>query len=152
MILRETYKHFRIPEDDVVTIAFVIGMPPQDYPGMEMFLEWEAERYNDLQILNQTENMNEGKTMEYFSSLARAFPSNNPAERPWDYAMKADDDTLIIIPNLLERLRPMIPRRDTYMVLRLSSVLMEGPRDRLLAYGRRIYIIVGLGNVARPEH
>lgn len=134
-----------------MTIAFVVGLPPNDYPGMSMFLQWEQERYQDLLILNQTENMNEGKTMEYFNALAKAYPSQYSNERPWDYAMKADDDTLIIIPNLLERLRPMIPRRETYMVFHPLTELTTGSRDRLLAHGSRVYIIMGLSNLARRE-
>jgi hypothetical protein len=60
--------------------------------------------------------MNDGKSYEYFADLARLFPSNDPKERPWDFAMKADDDTLINIPQLLERLRPQESRKDLYMV------------------------------------
>jgi hypothetical protein len=37
-------------------------------------------------------------------------------DRPWDYAMKLDDDAFLNIPNLLERLRPMVPRRNTWFV------------------------------------
>jgi hypothetical protein len=61
--------------------------------------------------------MNEGKSYEYFASLAKMFPSDNPGDRPYDYAMKADDDTLLNLPQLIERLRPLVPREETYMVL-----------------------------------
>lgn len=97
-------------------IRFVVGLPRDDENGMTDLLEWEQERFGDLQILDQKENMNEGKTFEYFSSLARMYPTDDPAKRPWDYAMKADDDTFVNIPLLLERLRPMTPREETYMV------------------------------------
>ena len=117
MMLRETYKHFNVSDKDVVDIRFVVGLPPKDDVGLHYFLKWEQERYGDLQVLNISENMNEGKSYEYFASLARMFPSDDPLERPYDYAMKADDDTLLNLPQLVERLRPLVPREETYMVL-----------------------------------
>lgn len=115
-ILREAYTHFSVDNGDLVTIRFVVGLPREDEHGMMDLLQWEQERFGDLQVLNQRENMNEGKTFEYFSSLARMYPIDDPAQRPYDYAMKADDDTFVNIPLLLERLRPMTPREETYMV------------------------------------
>ena len=117
MLLRETYKHFSVSDKDVVDIRFVLGLPPKEDLGLHHFLKWEQDRYKDLQILNISENMNEGKSYEYFASLARMFPSDNPRERLYDYAMKADDDTLLNLPQLIERLRPLVPREETYMVL-----------------------------------
>jgi len=83
---------------------------------MKLFLQWEQERFGDMHFLNQTENMNNGKSYEYFADLARSYPSLDPEERPWDYAMKADDDSLINLPQLAERLRTITPRWDTYVV------------------------------------
>jgi hypothetical protein len=118
MLLRETYKHFNVSKTDVVDIRFVVGLPTEDNVGLLYFLKWEQDRYDDLQILNMSENMNEGKSYEYFASLARKFPSDDPNQRPYDYAMKADDDTLLNLPKLVERLRPLVPREETYMVPR----------------------------------
>ena len=115
MLLRETYQHFNISSNDTVSIRFVLGLPPKDDPGILHFLHWEQERFEDLQILNMSENMNDGKSYEYFADLARSFPSGDPLERPWDYALKADDDTLLNLPRLVDRLRPL-PRNDLYMV------------------------------------
>jgi hypothetical protein len=115
---------------------------------MKRFLQWENERFGDLQFLNQTENMNNGKSYEYFADLGRTWPSDDPMERPWDYAMKADDDSLINLPQLLERLRPMTPRLDTYVVSPLQvNNSRIGPRAQFLAYGSGIYIIMGFGDV-----
>jgi Galactosyltransferase len=117
LVLRETYQHFNIPKGDRVAIRFVIGLPPTSDPGTLRILKWEQERFKDIQMLNQSENMNEGKSFEYFADLARKYPFDDPSKRPYDYAMKADDDSLINIPQLLERLRPLTPRRELYMVL-----------------------------------
>ena len=117
MLLRETYKHFSVTNKDVVDIRFVLWLPPKEDLGLHDSLKWEQDRYEDLQILNISENMNEGKSYEYFASLVKIFPSDNPRERLYDYAMKADDDTLLNLPQLIERLRPLVPREETYMVL-----------------------------------
>ena len=115
-MLRETYQHFNVSDQDIVDIRFVVGQPAKEDKGLRSFLKWEQDRYEDLQILNMHENMNDGKSYEYFASLARMFPSNDPLKRPYDYAMKADDDTLLNLPQLLERLRPLVPREETYIV------------------------------------
>lgn len=130
LILREAYRHFDIPKGDVVTVRFVVGLPKASDPGLLRILLWEQERFHDMQILNITENMHDGKSYEYFADLGRRFPSDQPSERPWDYAMKLDDDSLLNIPQLLERLRPMIPRQDTYMVAHLIALLKLGSHDR----------------------
>ena len=90
---------------------------------MSLILRWEQETYGDLHMIEMEENMNEGKSYEYFASLAQSYPSNLSIERPWDYAMKLDDDSFLNIPNLLEKLRPMIPRTETWLVRTCVSKL-----------------------------
>jgi hypothetical protein len=84
---------------------------------MSLFLKWEAEAFGDIHMIDMQENMDDGKTFEYFADLANMYPSTmDETMRPWDYAMKLDDDAFLNIPNLLERLRPMVPRRSTWFV------------------------------------
>jgi hypothetical protein len=91
---------------------------------MSTFLNWEAEAFGDIQMVDMEENMNDGKSYEYFASLGNMYPADVDAtERPWDYAMKLDDDAFLNIPNLLERLRPMVPRRNTWFVRSLAPTL-----------------------------
>ncbi|WOL19727.1 beta-1,3-galactosyltransferase pvg3-like [Canna indica] len=68
----------------------------------------EIMRYDDIIILNCTENMNEGKTYTYFSSLPRLFDDS-----PYDFVVKADDDIYFRLPKLIESLNRM-PREDLY--------------------------------------
>jgi hypothetical protein len=91
-----------------------------------MFLKWEAERFGDIHTVDMEENMNDGKSYEYFADLARMYQSDDANERPWDYAMKVDDDAFLNIPVLLEHLRPMIPREKTWFVNPLQSFLNVG--------------------------
>ncbi|WOL19729.1 beta-1,3-galactosyltransferase pvg3-like [Canna indica] len=64
--------------------------------------------YDDIIILNCTENMDDGKTYTYFSSLPHLFD-----ESTYDYVMKTDDDTYFRLDNLAESLR-RLPREDVY--------------------------------------
>ncbi|KAF8657778.1 hypothetical protein HU200_059938 [Digitaria exilis] len=69
----------------------------------------EARRHGDILVLNCTENMNDGKTHEYLSSVPRRF-----ASAPYDYVMKTDDDTYLRVAALAEELRGK-PREDVYL-------------------------------------
>lgn len=72
-----------------------------------VFIALEILRFNDIIILNCTENMNNGKTYTYFSSLPQILP------KPYTYVMKADDDVFIRLTPLSLSLNPL-PRLDLY--------------------------------------
>ncbi|KAK9032595.1 hypothetical protein V6N11_056855 [Hibiscus sabdariffa] len=75
----------------------------------------EIMMYDDIIILNCTENMNKGKTYTYFSSLPEIFNSSESDKPypPYHYVMKGDDDTYFRLDNLVQSLRPL-PRQDLY--------------------------------------
>ena len=77
----------------------------------------EIMRYDDIIILNCTENMNKGKTSTFFTSLPEIFSETNgengPYYPPYHYVMKADDDTYVRLNSLVESLKPL-PREDFY--------------------------------------
>ncbi|XP_058114339.1 beta-1,3-galactosyltransferase pvg3-like [Magnolia sinica] len=73
----------------------------------------EIMRYNDIIILNCTENMNNGKTYTYFSSLPEILDQIDGSDRPYDYVMKADDDIYLRLDRLVDSLMPL-PREDMY--------------------------------------
>ncbi|ONI22474.1 hypothetical protein PRUPE_2G131800 [Prunus persica] len=76
-------------------------------PEQRILISLEILRFNDIIILNCTENMNNGKTYTYFSSLPGILP------RKYDYVMKADDDVFIRLKPLALSLKPL-PRVDMY--------------------------------------
>lgn len=76
-------------------------------PEQRMLVALEILRYDDIIVLNCTENMNEGKTYTYFSSLP------NILRNRYDYVMKADDDVFIRLEPLASSLEPL-PRLDLY--------------------------------------
>ncbi|KAK4342442.1 hypothetical protein RND71_038258 [Anisodus tanguticus] len=71
------------------------------------FIALEIMRFNDIIVLNCSENMNSGKTYTYFSTLPQILPTR------YDYVMKADDDVYLRLAPLASSLQPL-PRVDLY--------------------------------------
>ncbi|KAJ4770351.1 Hexosyltransferase [Rhynchospora pubera] len=92
--------------DAEVDIRFVFCSLTKEEQSVIVALE--IMQYNDIIILNCTENMNNGKTYTYFSSVPTLF-----SDHPYDYVMKCDDDTYLRIGNLVESLRNK-SREDVY--------------------------------------
>ncbi|XP_047045707.1 beta-1,3-galactosyltransferase pvg3-like [Lolium rigidum] len=80
-------------------------------PVDAVLVSLEAIRYNDILLLNCAENMDGGKTYDFFSTVARAFPNGT-----YDYVMKADDDTYLRLPALTAWLGAAA-REDAYLGL-----------------------------------
>lgn len=76
-------------------------------PDQRVLVALEIMRFNDIIILNCLENMNNGKTYTYLSSLPKILPNQ------YDYVMKADDDVFIRLRPLAFSLKPL-PRSDLY--------------------------------------
>ncbi|CAG8739818.1 30310_t:CDS:2 [Gigaspora margarita] len=68
-------------------------------------LEEESKMYGDIVILNITENLNKGKTFEYFKWLAK--------HREDNYLVKLDDDTFIHLIHYYRDLQDL-PRKRAY--------------------------------------
>ncbi|KVH93636.1 hydroxyproline O-galactosyltransferase GALT3-like [Cynara cardunculus var. scolymus] len=73
----------------------------------------EIMQYDDIIILNCKENMNNGKTYTYFSSLPNMLNDEGGSYPPYHYVMKGDDDAYFRLDQLAESLKPL-PREDLY--------------------------------------
>ena len=91
-------------------------------PDDAVFVALEIMRYGDIIVLDCAENMDNGKTYTFFSTVARAFNATTTgaaAGRPrYDYVMKADDDTYLRLPALAASLRGAA-REDAYYGLQM---------------------------------
>ncbi|KAL9152299.1 hypothetical protein ABFS82_11G113200 [Erythranthe guttata] len=76
-------------------------------PEQRIFISLEIKRFDDIIILDCLENMNNGKTYTYFSSLPEILPAK------YDYVMKADDDLFLRLKPLASSLEAL-PRQDMY--------------------------------------
>ncbi|KAG0555992.1 hypothetical protein M758_11G016700 [Ceratodon purpureus] len=78
-----------------VTVRFVVGLPKNESEGFQLGLENSL--YGDILVLDMVENMNEGKTWKYFSTVYALGVH-------YDYVMKVDDDSYVRIDNLASSL------------------------------------------------
>ncbi|XP_068649165.1 beta-1,3-galactosyltransferase pvg3-like [Aristolochia californica] len=113
-LLRLVYRT-QMPVAAEIDVKFVFCNLNKD--DQKTLVALEIMYYDDIIILNCTENMNNGKTYTYFSSLSYMFSgtrnSSGSSSRPYDYVMKADDDIYIRLGPLVEALNPL-PREDLY--------------------------------------
>uniref|UniRef100_A0ACD5YHS6 Uncharacterized protein n=1 Tax=Avena sativa TaxID=4498 RepID=A0ACD5YHS6_AVESA len=108
---------------DIVRLAYALQPPVPSYARVDVrfvfcnvtdpvdaaLVALEIMAHGDILVLDCAENMNDGKTYAYFSSVPRLF-----AGAPYDYVMKTDDDTYLRVPALVEELRGK-PREDVYL-------------------------------------
>lgn len=97
---------------DYVDLRFVMcNVKNEEHVAM---VALEMMHYGDIIILDCTENLNDGKTYNFFSNLPDIFGH----DQPYDYVMKTDDDTYLRLNALLESLRDK-PRNDVYYGLEI---------------------------------
>ncbi|XP_068652694.1 beta-1,3-galactosyltransferase pvg3-like [Aristolochia californica] len=110
-ILRLAYGTQSPPVDVQVDVKFVFCN--LDKEDQRVLIALEIMQFDDIIILNCTENMDSGKTYTYFSSLPDLFNGTNGSDKPYDYVMKADDDTYFRLNQLVQSLMPLA-REDLY--------------------------------------
>ncbi|XP_057420079.1 uncharacterized protein LOC130714206 [Lotus japonicus] len=100
------------PEGAKVDVKFVFcNLTKED---QKVIISLEIMQYNDIIILNCTENMNKGKTSAFFTSLPEIFnETKNSPYPPYHYVMKADDDTYVRLNSLVQSLKTL-PKEDLY--------------------------------------
>ncbi|BAS81263.1 Os02g0785200 [Oryza sativa Japonica Group] len=105
-LLRLAYALQPAPARAVVDVRFFVCSLAREEDAVLVSLEIIA--HGDVVVLNCTENMDDGKTHSYFSSLPALF-----ADAPYDYVGKIDDDSYYRLASLADTLRDK-PRRDLY--------------------------------------
>lgn len=109
-LLRLAYKLQPPPTGAVVDVRFVFCNVAKEEDAVLVAMEIIA--YDDILVLNCTENMNDGKTFDFFSAVPKLFADKDP---PYDYVGKADDDTYYRMSALADALRSKPRRRhDVY--------------------------------------
>ncbi|TVU13991.1 hypothetical protein EJB05_37432, partial [Eragrostis curvula] len=104
--LRLAYSLQPRPVRAVVDVRFVFCN--LDKEEDRVLVAMEIIVHADIVVLNCTENMNDGKTYEYFSTIPRMF-----ADEPYDYVGKTDDDAYYRLAALADTLRNK-PRDNLY--------------------------------------
>ncbi|ORX44752.1 hypothetical protein DM01DRAFT_1340283 [Hesseltinella vesiculosa] len=107
-LIRNTYLQ-HIPDN--VMYKFVMGNDaPRD----------EIDTYHDILPLDIEENMNEGKTYEYFKLMADVF-----RDHPVDFVLKADDDSYLYLDRLYQDLS-RTPKSMSYWGFLVGNTFMGG--------------------------
>jgi len=95
-VMRSAFRKYPDWVKSQASLFFVMGNPltPQDAGIIRL----ESEEFRDILLLPSPENMNKGKTYEFFVAAEAVRPSHA-------FYLKADDDTFIHVPNLIGTLR-----------------------------------------------
>lgn len=109
---------------DKVDFKFILGIPPEFTPELESKLIIENNTYGDLIMLNNIENMNNGKAYYYWKWVSEY------SDMQYDYVIKADDDAFVHFQNLALNLRPL-PRNHLYYGLESPDLFMYGELETL---------------------
>ncbi|RKO86162.1 hypothetical protein BDK51DRAFT_12503, partial [Blyttiomyces helicus] len=115
-LIRMTYLRLKPP---TVTVAFVICLPGT--PEAARLIALEQSFHRDILVLNCTENMDNGKTYSYFSTVGAPGFSFAGISR-WDYVMKTDDDVFIMLPNIADKLADK-PREGFFFGRKVSGFM-----------------------------
>ncbi|TPX34665.1 hypothetical protein SmJEL517_g02707 [Synchytrium microbalum] len=115
-VIRLTYLRQRPATIDYV---FVIGRPRSNETDILAYVSLEIEMYSDILILDEEENMNGGKTYEWFSRVGRDIPSGM-----YMYVHKGDDDVWLMIQHLEHVLtvEGADKREGTYLGLQVGNL------------------------------
>lgn len=101
-LLRMAYS--RIPSQ--FTLKFVIGRPTNI--TLKNLINLEQKTYNDILLLNTTlENMNSGKTFDYFKKVWIDYALH-------DFFLKMDDDAFAVLSNWVGFLQSLDSSKDVY--------------------------------------
>lgn len=141
-LIRSTYLRHSKPIDPLtgkpatnIQLKFILGRPRKHHARR---IALEMETYNDIVVLDIKENMNKGKTHQFFKwanenatvpiyykppnggkrigsldPVDPAVESYNLAFKKADYVVKADDDSFLVLSELERHLR-VAPRQGTY--------------------------------------
>ncbi|KAJ3201830.1 hypothetical protein HK099_002078 [Clydaea vesicula] len=97
-LIRDTYLNLK-PLN--IEFKFILGKPKDE--ETETLLKYENLKHQDLLILDIEENMNNGKTFKYFSTIYELYK-----EDPFKFVMKTDDDVFLHLPNIEKKFKDMI--------------------------------------------
>lgn len=104
--LRALYAPF-LPLTPKIDLRFVIAKDTED-GYFNKVVEMEQARYKDIIYLEIDENMNSGKTYQYFKHV-----HDKMSEKGYTFVFKADDDAFIHLPHLWQRFEKF-PTDSTY--------------------------------------
>jgi len=129
-----------------VVMKFILGRNPDQ--RLQTLAEREAEVHGDMVFLSIEENMNDGKTYEYFKWASKMKAGDQPR-----FVMKTDSDTFLVLPNVLHTLSYVSCSDLIYWGTSWGSCLSTCTPyyARGLSYGLSWPLVAWLGNADIPD-
>ncbi|EJT49571.1 hypothetical protein A1Q1_01286 [Trichosporon asahii var. asahii CBS 2479] len=156
---RDLYRKHILPEwPDEVEIKFILAHPPAvKYPLDSLKrlkildgLKQEAEEHKDMVILDIDDNIDFGKTFEYFKWVAQHYAGDGQVRGRPRFVMKADDDTYLVMPNVVRTLQSLNCKKNVYWGTSAGSSGHFRQYFRGLGYGLSWPLVSWIGSADLP--
>ncbi|WVQ65931.1 uncharacterized protein L199_004109 [Kwoniella botswanensis] len=159
---RDLYRQVIIPDfpPDQFTIKFILGTPP--YPENPISqeavarsrlmnkVEAEMNEFGDMVMLPMIDNIDLGKTHEYFKWVAKEYSGPGRVKGRPRFVMKADDDTILVMPNLISGFKDLNCADNIYWGTSAGRSHYFGDYFRGLAYAMSWPLVSWIGNADMP--
>ncbi|WWC88817.1 uncharacterized protein L201_003730 [Kwoniella dendrophila CBS 6074] len=159
---RDLYRKVVIPDfpKEQFTVKFILGTPP--YPQEPISEEAinrsrylkkiraEMDEFGDMVMLPMVDNIDLGKTHEYFRWIAKEYSGEGRVKGRPQYVMKADDDTILVMPNLISGFKDLNCADNIYWGTSAGRSHYFGDYFRGLAYAMSWPLVSWIGNADMP--
>ncbi|OCF31309.1 hypothetical protein I316_07095 [Kwoniella heveanensis BCC8398] len=159
---RDLYREVILPDfpPDMFTVKFILGTPAypenpvsQEAVARSMLLskvEAEMEEHGDMVMLPMIDNIDLGKTHEYFKWVAKHYAGEGRVKGRPRFVMKADDDTILVMPNLISGFKDLDCSTNVYWGTSAGRSHYFGDYFRGLAYAMSWPLVSWIGNADMP--
>ncbi|WRT67640.1 uncharacterized protein IL334_004612 [Kwoniella shivajii] len=159
---RDLYRRVIIPDfpPDLFTVKFILGIPayPENPLGPEAVsrsmlmnkIEAEMDRYGDMVMLPMLDNIDLGKTHEYFKWVAKEYSGEGRVKGRPKFIMKADDDTILVLPNVISGFKDLNCAHNIYWGTSAGRSHYFGDYFRGLAYAMSWPLVSWIGSADMP--
>ncbi|RXK41661.1 hypothetical protein M231_01161 [Tremella mesenterica] len=160
---RDLYRKVIIPDfpPELVTIKFILGTPaiPENPVGTEavarsaalLRVKQEMKDHNDMVMLDMIDNIDLGKTHEYFKWVAKTYSGPGRVKGRPRFIMKADDDTILVMPNVISAFKDLDCSRNIYWGTSAGRSQYFHEYFRGLAYAMSWPLVSWIGNADMPS-
>ncbi|KAK8858457.1 hypothetical protein IAR55_002684 [Kwoniella newhampshirensis] len=159
---RDLYRRVIIPDfpKDLVTVKFILGTPA--YPEKPISQEAldrtklltrvreEMSEHGDMVMLPMIDNIDLGKTHEYFKWVAHEYEGPGRIKGRPRFVMKADDDTILVMPNVISAFKDLDCAQNVYWGTSAGRSHYFGDYFRGLAYAMSWPLVSWIGNADMP--
>ncbi|KAK4685512.1 hypothetical protein P7C73_g4640, partial [Tremellales sp. Uapishka_1] len=143
---RDLYRRVILPDfpKHLVTVKFILGIPPFPESTLSQAtidrallirkVDEEMKEFGDIVVLPMIDNIDLGKTHEYFKWVAKTYGGEGRVKGRPRFVMKADDDTILVMPNMISAFQDLDCATNVYWGTSSGRSHYFGDYFRGLAY------------------